>query len=96
MLFEGVMELMGKLESNDTANIGMLPSASKYVSIKFADQCLHILNNKDRLNGIKGSKKMQKRQSQFKYQSLIYNVQTKYDVDHRGMKMRQKIKHLHN
>ena len=32
---KGKMELMGKLASNNTTNIGMLPSASKYVSIKF-------------------------------------------------------------
>ena len=32
-------------------------------------------------------KKMQKRQSQYKYQSLIYNVQRKFDVYHRGMKI---------
>ena len=63
---------MGKLASNNTTNIGMLPSASKYVSMNFADQCLHILNNKEKLNGLKGSTKMQKRQSHFKYQSRIY------------------------
>ena len=59
---------MGKLASNDTTNIGMLPSASKDICIKFSDQCLHILNNKDILNGLKGSTKMKKRQSQFRYQ----------------------------
>ena len=31
---------------------------------------------------------MKKRESLFKYQSRIYNVQRKYDVNHRGMKMR--------
>ena len=31
------MEPIVKLVSNDTSNIGMLPSASKYVSIKFAE-----------------------------------------------------------
>ena len=65
---KGEMKLMGKLASNDTTNIGMLPSASKYVSIKFANQCLHILNNKEVLNGLKGSTKIQKIQSKFKYQ----------------------------
>ena len=35
---KGRMELIGKLASNNTTNIGMLPSASKDVSIKFADQ----------------------------------------------------------
>ena len=62
------MELMGKLASKDTTNVGMLPSASKYVSINFANQCLHILNNKERLNRLKDNTKIQKRQSQFKYQ----------------------------
>ena len=38
---KGGMDLIGKLGSNDTTNIGMLTSDSKYVSIKFADQCLH-------------------------------------------------------
>ena len=61
------MELMGKLASNDTKNIGVLPSASYYVTIKISDQCLHILNNKEILNGLKGSTKMQKRQPLFKY-----------------------------
>ena len=45
----------------------MLPSAPKDVSIKLAEQCLHILNNNDRLNGLKGIKKLQKRVSLFKY-----------------------------
>ena len=40
------MELIGKLRSKYTSNIGMLPSALKEVSIEFADKCLHILNNK--------------------------------------------------
>ena len=60
---KGEMEPIGKLGSYDTTNIGMLPSDSKYVSVKFADQCLHILNNKERLNGLKGSTKTQKRKS---------------------------------
>ena len=33
---KGKMELIGKLASNDTTNIGMLPSDSKYTPIKFA------------------------------------------------------------
>ena len=61
------MELIGKLSSNDTTNIRILPSASKEVSVKFADQCLHILNNKERLNRLKCSTKMQKTKSLFKY-----------------------------
>ena len=55
------MEIIGKLGSNDTTKIGMLPSASKYVSVKFSYQCLHILNNKLTFNGIKGSTKIQNR-----------------------------------
>ena len=39
------IELIAKLVSNDTTKIGILPSASKDVSIKFPDHCLHILNN---------------------------------------------------
>ena len=35
------MELIGKLASNDTSKIGILPSASKYVSINVSDQCTH-------------------------------------------------------
>ena len=56
------MELMVKLESNYATNIGMLSSASKYDSIKFAYQCLHIINNKEKFNELKVSTKMQKRQ----------------------------------
>ena len=52
---KGKMELIGKLASDDSTNIGMLPSDSKYVSIKFSDQCLHIINNNNKLNGLKGS-----------------------------------------
>ena len=48
------MELIGKLGMNNTTNIGMINSDSKDVSLKFSDQCLHILNNKEILNGIKG------------------------------------------
>ena len=55
------MELIGKLTSNDTKNIGMLPSASKGVYVKISDQHIHIFNNKDRLNGLKGSIKMKNR-----------------------------------
>ena len=39
----------------------MLPSAPKYVSIVFTDKCLHIINNKVRLNELKGSTKIQKK-----------------------------------
>ena len=56
------MELLGKLASNDTSNVRILPSASKDVPIKFAEQCLHILNRKYRLNGLKISAKIQNRE----------------------------------
>ena len=82
------MELMGKLASKDTTNIGMLPSASKYVVIKFADKCINNINNKEILNGLKGSTKMQEIQSQLKYQTSIYNVERNSDVDHIGIKKR--------
>ena len=82
------MEIIGKFGSNDSINIEILFSASKYVSIKFSYKCLHILNNKEILNGIKGSTQMQKRESLFKYQSRIYNFQSNSDVNHRGKKMR--------
>ena len=81
------MEPIDKLAGKDTSNIGMLPSASKYVSIKFADQCIHILNNKQRLNILKDIKKMKNRESLLKYQRLIYNVQRNSDVNPRGIKL---------
>ena len=46
----------------------MVTSASKYVSIKISDQFIHILNNKERLNGPKGCKKIQNREALLKYQ----------------------------
>ena len=55
------MELIGKWSSKDTSNIGMIPSASKDVSIKFVYQCIHITNNKETLNGLKVIIKIQKR-----------------------------------
>ena len=48
------MELIGKLANNDTSEIGMLPSDSKYVLIKFSDKCIKILNDKQILNRLKG------------------------------------------
>ena len=42
------MEHIGKISSKNTSNIGVLPSVSKYVSIKFSYQCIHIHNNKYR------------------------------------------------
>ena len=43
---KGQMKTIGKLSSNDTPNIIILTSASKDVSIKFSDQCIHSINNK--------------------------------------------------
>ena len=88
MLFEVKMEPIVKLLSKNKSNIGTSPSASKDVSIKTSDECIHIINNKERLNGLKGSAKNKNRESLFKNQSLIYNVQRNSDVNYRGMKMR--------
>ena len=65
------MEFICKLASKDTSKTGMIPSASKDVSVKFVDQCLHMINKKERFNGLKDSTKIQKRKSLFKYQSHI-------------------------
>ena len=48
------MELIGELESNKSSKIEIISSASKGVSIRFADQCMHTLNNEERFNGLKG------------------------------------------
>ena len=56
------MELIGKLASNDTLNIGIRTSALKDVPIKFVDQCIHILKNKEILIVLKGSTEIQKRE----------------------------------
>ena len=71
MLFEGKTRTICKLAKNNTSKIVMITSASNDISIIFIDQCIHIINDKERLNGLKGSTKMQKRQSLFKYQSHI-------------------------
>ena len=84
---KGKMRLIGKLVSNDTTNIGILPGASKDASIKFSNKCLHILNNKEIFHGLKGSTKMKIIEPLFKYQSRIYKVQSNSDVNHRCMKM---------
>ena len=44
--FKEQMELIGKLGSKDISRIGILPSASKFTSVKFVDECIKILNNK--------------------------------------------------
>ena len=54
------MELIGKLVSNDTSRIGMITSGSKDVFVEFSDQYIHIINHKERVNGLKGITKMQK------------------------------------
>ena len=54
---KGQMEIIGKLASNKTSNIGILPSASENAFIKLVYECIHILNNKEMLNGLKGSTK---------------------------------------
>ena len=74
---EGEMELIGKRGSNNTTNIGMFLSASKYVSIKFVDQCLHILNNKEILNGLKVSKKFKR----WNHYSNINNIYKMFKVN---------------
>ena len=62
------IKFIDKLSSNDTSNIGIIHSDSKYVSIKFSYQCIHIISNKEGINGVKGSTKIQNRESPFKYQ----------------------------
>ena len=47
---KGEMKLIDRLGSNDTTHVGMIRSASKGMSIKFSDKCIHILNNKEILN----------------------------------------------
>ena len=68
------MELLGKLRSNDTSNIGMIPSASKYVSVNFSEQCLHIISKNDTFNGLKGITKMINIQYQFKFDFIFYKI----------------------
>ena len=81
------MEFIGRLASKNTYNIGIISSASKNGSINFSYQFIHILNNKDRFNRLKGITKIQNRESRFKYQSNFYNVQSNNDVKHRGLKI---------
>ena len=50
-LYEGGMELVRKLASNNKSNIWMHPSAPKDVSVIYSYQCINVINNKDRLNG---------------------------------------------
>ena len=46
-----------------------------------------MITNSEWLNILKGIRKMQKRESLFKYQSHLYNVQRNDDVKYRGMKL---------
>ena len=80
------MELIAKLASNDTPNIRSFPRASEYISIKFADQCLHIIIIKERLNGLKISTKKRKRNT-IQISITFYNVQITNDVNHRDKNM---------
>ena len=52
------MELIDKFSSRYIPKIVMIPGASKNVSIKFAAKCMQILNNKERLNELKGITKI--------------------------------------
>ena len=54
---KGQMELIGKLASNETSKIGLIQISSKDISIKIVDQFIHILNNKEKLKGLKVSTK---------------------------------------
>ena len=90
------MELLGKLASNDPSEIVTLPSASNNVSINFEEKCLRMITNNDRLNGIKGGTKIQKRESLFKYQPCLYNVKRNDDVKHKCMKLRRYNKKFHH
>ena len=51
------MKIIGKVGNNYITKIGIILSASKYVSIKPAYQYLHIINNKEILNGLNDSTK---------------------------------------
>ena len=48
---------------------------------------MHILNNKEILNRLKGRSNMQNTESILKYQSRIYNFQKNSDINHRGTKV---------
>ena len=71
--FTGEMELIRKLVSNNTTHIEILPSVSKDASVKFVDQFIHILNNKERLNEIKGITKC-KRENHFSNINGVYKM----------------------
>ena len=66
-------ELLGKIAINSISNIGIIPSASKDASIKFVEQFLHMINNKERLNGLKFIIKTQEIESLFNFNN-IYKI----------------------
>ena len=66
--FKEQKEALGKIAINSISNIGIIPSASKDASIKFVEQFLHIVNNKERLNGLKFIIKTENIESLFKFQ----------------------------
>ena len=74
------MKLLDTLASNYSSKIGILTSAPKDVSIIFSKQCLHIQNDNDLLNGIKGSAKINTIDSLFKHQPRFYNSQRNNDT----------------
>ena len=55
---KGQIEIIGTLESDVTTKLVILPSSSTDVSNNSSDQYIHILNNKERYNGLKRSTKM--------------------------------------
>ena len=55
------MEPIGKLGSINTSKIGIILSVSKDVSVKITDQWLHVINNKEYLNGLKFITKTKKK-----------------------------------
>ena len=67
----------------------MLLFASKDVFIIISDQCIHITNNKYRLNRIKGSTKTPKKIITIQISINIYNVKRKNNIKQIGMKMRR-------
>ena len=53
------VQILGKLTSNNTWNIGILTCASKDIFTNVLEQFLQILTNNDRLKGLKGSTKLE-------------------------------------
>ena len=61
----------------------MISNSPKEISINVLELFLHIITNNNRLKGLKGSTKMRKREYQFKFDSLLYNIKSNDDVKHR-------------